>query len=534
MSTFYTILTAIGKAKLANAVANGTTVNITQIAAGSGLNNDYYEPTESQLTLKAEVWRAGVNQVYNDSQNSNWIVVEGIIPTTTGGFTIREVGIFDNAGSMIAIGKYPMTYKPALAEGSGKDLVLKSILEVSNTSVVTLKIDPAIVLASRKYVDDEIIEHDTNSNAHPSIQAELDQKASGILKTYYPSPTTPGWYRVAECDRNVSSNAILNISHSGKATIQVETAPIYDANSVQITQLSYAKNSSSNVVSRARILYHPTDGKSYLEIYKEGSSNGSVNVEAINNNGWTLYESMQSGSIPLGYSSQEIWFSSGIVTAGDMKSGLVSCDEIAIARNSATASVLKMSNNYGDFGSYTNFADYAVVGNYGKSFLRWTKGSDRDRWFSVFATDTVENSQEALKVTYWGVISVPTYAKTVGATNRDLYVDNNGNFGYVSSIEASKMNISNIGDTSWIYSLAPKTFQYRKKDNEGNYLEEPDGNFTDGLIAEDVAIIKPDICYFDQTEEGQKLVGINYSQLIVPLLKEIQNLKAEIELLKAK
>lgn len=168
VSDFYTILTAIGKSKLANAQATGTTVNLTELAVGDS-NGAYYNPSEDQTALVNEVWRGSINQIYVDSQNSNWVVIEAVIPTDQGGFYIREVGVFDDAGDLIAIGKYPETYKPALDSGSGKDLYIRMILEISNVSDVTLKIDPAIVLATRKYVDDELNDHNNDPNAHDGL-----------------------------------------------------------------------------------------------------------------------------------------------------------------------------------------------------------------------------------------------------------------------------------------------------------------------------------------------------------------------------
>jgi len=121
------------------------------------------------------------------------------------------------------------------------------------------------------------------------------------------------------------------------------------------------------------------------------------------------------------------------------------------------------------------------------------------------------------------------YSTTVGGTNRDLYIDSAGLIGYVSSVRESKMNITDIDDTSWIYNLKPKSFFYRKKNNEGNYTDETDGERKDGLIAEEVVDIHPELTY--QDEDGT-LRGVNYSQLIVPLLNEIQRLRKELDELK--
>ena len=150
---FYTILTDIGKAKLANATALGSSVSLSEIAVGDG-NGVATSPTTTDTTLVNEVWRAALNNISVDATNTNWIVAEGYIPATDGGFTIREVGLFDVDGDLIAVGNYPDTYKPTLANGSAKDLYIKVIIEVSDAGVVELKIDPSVVLATRKFVND--------------------------------------------------------------------------------------------------------------------------------------------------------------------------------------------------------------------------------------------------------------------------------------------------------------------------------------------------------------------------------------------
>ncbi|MEN4053777.1 phage tail protein [Sulfurimonas sp. NWX79] len=152
---FYTILTDIGKEKLANATALGTVVSLTEIAVGDG-GGVSVQPATTDTALINEVWRAALNNISIDSSNANWVVCEGYIPSTDGDFTVREVGLFDVDGDMIAVGNYPDTYKPTLASGSAKDLYIKVIIEVSDAGVVELKIDPAVVLSTRKYVDDEV------------------------------------------------------------------------------------------------------------------------------------------------------------------------------------------------------------------------------------------------------------------------------------------------------------------------------------------------------------------------------------------
>jgi len=171
---FYTILTNVGKAKIANAVALGQTVQISQIAVGDG-GGAYYNPSEDQTSLVNEVWRGNVSRVETDPNNPNWIVVEAVIPPDQGGFYIREVGIFDSAGDLIAIGKYPETYKPTFsANNAGKDLVIRVILEVSNASVIELKVNPTTVIATQQAVDSKIAQHNADTNAHSDIRNDLN------------------------------------------------------------------------------------------------------------------------------------------------------------------------------------------------------------------------------------------------------------------------------------------------------------------------------------------------------------------------
>lgn len=130
------------------------------------------------------------------------------------------------------------------------------------------------------------------------------------------------------------------------------------------------------------------------------------------------------------------------------------------------------------------------------------------------------------------VTAAGIYSAVVGGTNRDVYVDNTGLLGYVSSIRASKINITDITDVSWLYQLNPVSFNYRKKE-EGKYIEEADGPIEYGLIAEDTESVKPELCFYDEVDGKQELRGISYSKLITPLLKAVQELKAEVDSLKA-
>ncbi|MCC0642109.1 MULTISPECIES: phage tail protein [unclassified Clostridioides] len=176
---YYTLLTKVGKASIANATALGNKVDLVKLQLGDGAGTEY-NPTEEQTTLKKVVWEGSVNNVKVDEENPNWIVIETVIPGSVGGFMIREVGIFDSLNQLIAVSKYPETYKPTADSGSVKDLVIKIILVVSNTSSVNLKVDPTVILATLKDIQELDTKIDTTKAELTSnietTKTELNEK----------------------------------------------------------------------------------------------------------------------------------------------------------------------------------------------------------------------------------------------------------------------------------------------------------------------------------------------------------------------
>lgn len=166
MPSFYTILTDVGQAKLANAIALGQTIDITELAVGDG-NGALPVPETSRTALVNEVRRAPINLSEVDDQNPNWVVVEQVLPPDVGGWTIREIGVYDIDGDLIGYGNYPETYKPVLAEGSSRTQTIRFVMEVSDTQAITLKVDPSVVLATRGYADGLMTDHEASRN-HPA------------------------------------------------------------------------------------------------------------------------------------------------------------------------------------------------------------------------------------------------------------------------------------------------------------------------------------------------------------------------------
>ncbi|ECZ8510132.1 hypothetical protein F8688_16210 [Salmonella enterica] len=193
---FYTLLTEIGAAKLASAAALGVPLKITHMAVGDG-GGVLPTPSAQQTALVAERRRAALNMLYIDPQNNSQIIAEQVIPETEGGWWIREVGLFDETGALIAVGNCPESYKPQLTEGCGRTQTVRMVLITSSTDNITLKIDPAVVLATRKYVDDKALELKVYVDdlmakhlAAPDPHSQYAQKDSPTL-TGIPKVPTP-------------------------------------------------------------------------------------------------------------------------------------------------------------------------------------------------------------------------------------------------------------------------------------------------------------------------------------------------------
>lgn len=139
MPIYSSKLTAAGERKIAEAIANGTRLNITHMAVTDG---------------ETEVYRAEVNTL--SVVEDGVLFVEMVIPENVGGFWIHGTAIYDDTGERIADGSLPATYKPMLEEGSGRISTVRMLLRVSSTEAVTLKVDPSVVLATVEYVNNQV------------------------------------------------------------------------------------------------------------------------------------------------------------------------------------------------------------------------------------------------------------------------------------------------------------------------------------------------------------------------------------------
>ncbi|EFO3006707.1 phage tail protein [Escherichia coli] len=230
---YYAILTNQGAARLANATMLGSKLNLTQMAVGDA-NGVLPTPDPAQTKLINQKRIAPLNLLSVDPNNQSQIIAEQIIPENEGGFWIREIGLYDDEGVLIAVANCPETYKPQLQEGSGRTQTIRMILVVTNTEAITLKIDPSVVLATRKYVDDKISEHE-QSRRHPDASLTVKgftQLSSAINSESETLAATPKAVKAAYDLAN------------GKYTAQNGTTT-----QKGIVQLSSATNSTSETLA---------------------------------------------------------------------------------------------------------------------------------------------------------------------------------------------------------------------------------------------------------------------------------------------
>ena len=230
---YYAILTNQGAARLANATMLGSKLNLTQMAVGDA-NGVLPTPNPAQTKLINQKRIAPLNLLSVDPNNQSQIIAEQIIPEDEGGFWIREIGLYDDKGVLIAVANCPETYKPQLQEGSGRTQTIRMILVVTNTKAITLKIDPSVVLATRKYVDDKISKHE-QSRRHPD--ASLTAKGFVQLSSATDS----------QSETEAATPKAVKIAYDlarGKYTAQ-------DATTTRkgIVQLSSATNSTSETLA---------------------------------------------------------------------------------------------------------------------------------------------------------------------------------------------------------------------------------------------------------------------------------------------
>ncbi|MEL8873059.1 tail fiber protein [Escherichia coli] len=275
---FKTIITDTGAKKLAQAAApDGNPVRLTHMAVGDG-GGTLPTPDSKQTRLVHEVWRHTVNRVILDATHQNRIIAELVIPPETGGFWIREIGVFDEHGDLIAVGNTAESYKPTVAEGSGRAQTFRTILTVSSMATVALTVDNTMVMATVDYVDDKLKEHE-QSRRHPDASltakgfVQLSSATNSVSETQAATPkAVKAAYDLANGkytaqDATTARKGLVQLSSATNSTSETQAATpkavkaaydlanakytAQDATTAQkgIVQLSSATNSTSETLA---------------------------------------------------------------------------------------------------------------------------------------------------------------------------------------------------------------------------------------------------------------------------------------------
>ncbi|EJK3690474.1 tail fiber protein [Escherichia coli] len=275
---FKTVITDTGAKKLAQAAApDGKPVRLTHMAVGDG-GGTLPTPDSKQTRLVHEVWRHTVNRVILDATHQNRIIAELVIPPETGGFWIREIGVFDEHGDLIAVGNTAESYKPTVAEGSGRAQTFRTILTVSSTATVALTVDNTMVMATVDYVDDKLKEHE-QSRRHPDASltakgfVQLSNATNSVSETQAATPkAVKAAYDLANGkytaqDASTTRKGLVQLSSATNSTSETQAATpkavkatydlanakytAQDATTAQkgIVQLSSATNSTSETLA---------------------------------------------------------------------------------------------------------------------------------------------------------------------------------------------------------------------------------------------------------------------------------------------
>ncbi len=239
---FFALLTVIGANKLAKATALGTTLKITQMAVGDG-GGTLPTPDTQQTKLVGEKRRAGLNTLFVDPKNDSQIIAEQVIPENEGGYWIREIGLFDDEGSLIAVGNCPETYKPQLQEGSGRTQTIRMILTVSHTESVELKVDPSVILATREFVND-------------AIESASKQTLEEVAKLYATKvELSTGLSKVQKSADDANTNANSRVPSTRKVNNKPLSTDITltagDVGAATPAQVNEAKTAASNAQATA-------------------------------------------------------------------------------------------------------------------------------------------------------------------------------------------------------------------------------------------------------------------------------------------
>ncbi len=291
MSTrkFRTLITDIGLAKLAATTApGGRPVRLTHMAVGDG-NGELRQPQKNQTSLYNEVWRQSVNRVFTDPENPNRLIAELVIPPETGGFWVREIGVFDDTGTMIAVGNTAESYKPTREEGSGRAQIFRAVITVTSDAVVELVMDTTTILPTTDYIDEKMAEHARSRN-HPDAtltEKGFTQLSSATNSTSETLAATPKAVKAAY--DLAAGKAPASHTHPWNQITGVPSASLTAKGTVQLSSATNSESETEAATPKAVKALHDMVTSKYTGQDATTGRKGIVQLSsATNSNSETL------------------------------------------------------------------------------------------------------------------------------------------------------------------------------------------------------------------------------------------------------
>ncbi|MNB71239.1 Phage tail fiber repeat protein [compost metagenome] len=420
---YKTVITKAGAEKLAAAtVPNGKKVNFTAMAVGDG-GGTLPEPNSNQTKLIKEVWRHALNKISQDKKNKNYVVAELSIPPEVGGFWMREMGLYDDTGTLIAIGNMAESYKPELAEGSGRAQTLRMVIMVSDINTVELSIDTTLVMATQDYVDDKLAEHE-QSRRHPDATLKdkgFTQLSSATDSTSEALAATPKAVKTAY-DLATGKYSAQDATTAQKGLVKLSSAT--DSSSEILAATPKAIKTISDELTTVKNSLGTAAGKDIVTSTKDTTAGRilTVGYAGLGGYGTTTLLSKEEAKAPLpngfyGVQSETTYGNAGLISFGYDSGSQVHI----IAKQGGQAPVVGLagSNPQGEFGGW------------GKIYTEFQKPTAAD-------VDAVSSSQGGVfakgvtfnqGLTSKGRIAWGDYSNAVGSTTFNAMVnvyDSNG------------------------------------------------------------------------------------------------------------
>lgn len=223
-----TMCTDIGNAAIANAVLTGTKIDFTQIVVGDG-NGKPYTPDPTQTQLRHQVWSGGIGEASEDTSQSNRILLHAVIPSSVGGWTMREIGVQDSQGRLIAVGNTPEIPKVSVTSGAIMEMDLYVYLAVVNADGVNIVIDPTVVIATKSDINKlqkQIDDMETSSITSIKLGSDTIQAQKDTIEIPAATSETNGYMTTSQAkqlaDAVPQGRTINGHALSGNITLTAE------------------------------------------------------------------------------------------------------------------------------------------------------------------------------------------------------------------------------------------------------------------------------------------------------------------------